>query len=223
MKRRLFTVTLLITLAALVVSSTPSHAAYVRRATVNGDMSVTIEWTLASTEVSNTSVAVDCCVVHTWYSVDRSTTFTTAPLPAGRHTITLEVLEMYWTNTDYGPANCKLSTSPTYQWVCAWRRWTTVTVRVPSSSSPPPCVVPHVRDLRIDDAKARIRLAKCPLGAVTRQTANRASGVVLAQRPKPGTQLPEGTTITLVVSKGPFSGLAHSNALQAVRKPNASK
>lgn len=206
MKRRLLTVTLLITLAALVVSSTPSHAAYVRRAIVNTDRSVTIEWTLASTEVSNTAVAVDCCVVHTWYAVDRSTTFTTAPLPAGRHTITLEVLEMSWTNTDYGPANCKVSTRPTYKWVCAWRRWTTVTVRVPSSSSPAPCVVPRVRGLRIEDAKAEIRLAKCSLGAITRKNANRASGIVVAQRPTPGTQLPEGTAIALVVSRAPSLG-----------------
>lgn len=206
MKRRLLTVTLLITVAALVVSSTPSHAAYVSRAIVNPDRSVTIEWTLASTEVSNTSVAVDCCVVHTWYAVDRSTTYTTAPLAAGRHTITLEVLEMYWTNTDYGPANCKLSTRPTYRWVCAWRRVTTVTVRVPSSSSPASCVVPRLSGLRMEDAKAQIRLAKCSLAPIARKNANRAPGVVLAQRPKPGTQLPEGTAISLVVSKGPPSG-----------------
>jgi PASTA domain len=206
MKRRLFTVTLLITLAALVVFSTPSHAAYVSRATVNTDRSVTIEWTLASTDFSNTSVAVDCCVVHTWYAVDRSTTYTTAPLAAGRHTITLEVLEMYWTNTDYGPANCRLSSRPTYRWVCAWSRWTTVTVRVPSSSSAARCVVPLVRGLRIEDAKAQIRIGGCTLGAVTRKNADRASGVVLAQQPKLGTQLPEGTAITLVVSKGPSLG-----------------
>ena len=80
MKRRLFTLTLLIAFAALGVSTTGSDAAYVRRTTVNPDRSVTIEWTLANTEVSNTSVAVDCCVVHTWYGPDRSTTFTTAPL-----------------------------------------------------------------------------------------------------------------------------------------------
>ena len=153
MKRRLLTVTLLTTLAALVVSSTPSHAAYVRRTIVNPDSSVTIEWTLASTEVSNTSVAIDCCIVHTWYAVDRSTTYTTAPLSAGRHTITLQVLETDWTNTDYGPANCKLSTRPTYQWVCAWRRFTTVTVRVPSSSSPASCVVPRLSGLRTEDGR----------------------------------------------------------------------
>lgn len=205
MKRRLFRLTLLIAFATLV-SSAPSHAAYLRRATVNADRSVTIEWTLASTEVS-TSLAVDCCIVHTWYAADRSTTFTTAPLPAGRHTITLEVLEMYWTNTDYGPANCKLSTRPTYRWVCAWRRWTAATVRVPTSTSPaPPCIVPRVGGLRLEDATARIRISKCTLGAVTRKSANRPSGIVVAQQPKPGTRHPKGTAITLVVSKGPLSG-----------------
>jgi hypothetical protein len=205
MSRRLFTLTLLITLAALGASTTASYAAYVRRATVNSDRSVTIEWTLANTEVSNTSVAVDCCIVHSWYSADRSTTFTTAPLAAGRHTITLEVLEMYWTNTDYGPTNCKVSTRPTFAWVCTWRRSTTVTVRVPSSSSPAPCVVPRVGGLRIEDAKAQIRLAKCSLGAITRKNANRTAGLVLTQQPTPGTRLPEGAAIILVVSKGSSS------------------
>lgn len=206
MKRRLFRLTLLITFATLVFS-TPSHAAYLRRATVNADRSVTIEWTLASTEVSNTALAVDCCIVHTWYAADRSTTFTTEPLPAGRHTITLEVLETYWTNTDYGPANCRLSTRPTYQWVCSWRRWTAVTVRVPSSTSPaPPCIVPRVAGLRIEDAKTQIRIGKCTLGQVTRENANRPSGTVVAQQPKPGMQRPKGTAIRLVVSKGPPSG-----------------
>lgn len=204
MKRRLLISTLVLAPMALSLS-TASHAAYVSRATVNPDRSVTIDWALASTEVSNTSVAVDCCVVHTWYTVDRSTSFTTAPLPAGRHTITLEVLEMTWTNTDYGPSNCKVSPRPAYRWVCTWRRWTTVTVRVPASSAPAGCVVPQVKDLRIADAKARIKLAGCALGTVTHKGAARPSGIVLTQRPRPGTHIPTGSAITLVVSKGPAS------------------
>jgi hypothetical protein len=165
-----------------------SHAAYAaaRSSTPTaGHDRVTL-----ATQVSSTSVAIDCCIVHTWYAVDRSTTYTTAPLSAGRHTITLQVLEMDWTNTDYGPANCKLSTRPTYQWVCAWRRFTTVTVRVPSSSSPASCVVPRLSGLRTEDAKAQIRLAKCSLAPITRKSANRAQGCPRAAARNRGRNFP---------------------------------
>lgn len=200
MRRRLFTATLMASIAALA-ASTGSHAAYVSRAIVNTDGSITIQWTLASTEISNTSVAVDCCVVHTWYGVDRSTAFTTAPLPAGRHTITLEVLEMTWTNTDFGPEHCRVSPRTDYRWVCTWRRWTSVTVRVPASTTAH-CVVPRLNGLRLEVAKQQIRRAGCSVGTLTRRNAGRASGVVLAQQPKPGTQLATGAPVGVVVSKG---------------------
>ena len=171
MKRRLFTVTLLITLAALVVSSTPSHAAYVRRATVNGDMSVTIEWTLAS--AGGLQYLRRCRLLRRPHLVlrrsihdvhDRAAPCRTAhDHPRG----TRDVLDEHGLRAGELQALDKAD-------VRVGLRVETVDdghVRVPSSSSPPPCVVPHVRDLRIDDAKARIRLAKCPLGAVTRQTA----------------------------------------------------
>jgi hypothetical protein len=200
MKRRLLISTLIAALATLVLAITASHAAYVRRATVNADNSITIEWVLGSIDVSNTSVAVDCCVVHAWTGLDRSTRFTTAPLPAGRHTITIEVLEMYWTNTDYGPANCDISTRAGFQWLCHWRRWASISVRV--SSSRALCVVPRVSGLQLENAKARLKLAGCSLGAVVRRNSDRPLDTVLSQQPTPNKRLPTGTAITLTVSNG---------------------
>lgn len=199
MKPRPFISTLALASVVFLVASTATHAAYVRRATVNADNSVTIEWELESTDVSNLSVAVDCCVVHGWPGVDRSTTFTTTPLSAGEHTIAIQVEQRIWTNTNFG-TNCVLSTRPSYVWVCYLRTWTArLRIRVPSAAQAV-CVVPSLAGLRLDAARARIRVANCSLGTLRRRTSDRPPGTVLAQLPKPNKRLPTGRAITLVVS-----------------------
>jgi hypothetical protein len=201
MKRRLFMLTSLVAVAASAAASTPSYGAYVHRATVNASQSVTVEWTFASTDVAVTSIAVDCCVVQRWSELNRSTAFTTAPLHVGRHTIAIEVLERFWTNTYFGSLNCTSSGRASYVWVCYRRTWATpIAVRVQASPRAL-CVVPKVSGLRLRDARARIELANCTVGVVMRSHPTRRPGTVLSQRPGPNKQLPQSAVVTLVVSK----------------------
>jgi hypothetical protein len=200
--RRLIAVALLALCAALALATTPSYAAYVLRMTVNADSSVTIQWALGSTGVSNVAVAVDCCVVHTWFGADRSTTFTTEPLSAGRHTIQIQALERYWSNTYYDPASCEPSTRASFRWSCSRTAWTAPMAVVVPSSRHALCVVPAVGGLRLKDAKARITLARCSLGAVMRKDSSRPIGTVIGQRPKESVRLAKGATVALVVSNG---------------------
>ena len=202
MKRRLLALTLLASGTALVWAATASYAAYVFRMSVNADKSVTIEWALGGTDVSNLSVAVDCCVVHTWLNADRSARFTTEPLPVGRHTIAIQVLERYWTNTYYDPTSCVVSTNESFRWMCLRKTWTAPMVVLVSASRDPSCIVPVLAGLQLKDAKARIARAHCSLGAVIRRTSNRPSGTVLDQRPRGKMLLADGATVTLVVSNG---------------------
>ena len=142
MKRRLLALTLVASCAALVWAATASYAAYAFRMSVNADKSVTIEWALGGTDVSNLSVAVDCCVVHTWLNADRSARFTTQPLAVGRHTIAIQVLERYWTNTYYDPTSCVVSTNESFRWMCLRKTWTAPMVVLVSASKDPSCIVP---------------------------------------------------------------------------------
>ena len=103
----------------------------------NADKSVTIEWALGGTDVSNLSIAVDCCVVHTWLNADRSARFTTRALSVGRHTIAIQVLERYWTNTYYDPTSCVVSTN---QSMCVRKSCTTLVLV--SVTRDPSCIVP---------------------------------------------------------------------------------
>lgn len=200
--RRLLAVTLLALCAALALTTTPSHAAYVLDMSINADNSVTIRWALGSTDVSNVAVAVDCCVVHASFGADRSTTFTTAPLSGGRHTIQIQVLERYWSNTYYDPGSCEVSTRESFRWVCSRRVWTAPMAVVVSSLPQALCIVPAVAGLRLKDAKARITLARCSLGAVVRKNSGRPRNSVIGQRPKQSVRLAKGATVTLVVSTG---------------------
>jgi hypothetical protein len=67
------------------------------------------------------------------------------------------------------------------------------------------CVVPNVVDLKLNDARNRIRAAKCSVGSVTRVESTRSPDTVLSQRPRSGKKLPRGAVVDLVVSKGPAS------------------
>ena len=202
MKRRLLALTILASCAALAWAATASYAAYVFRMSVNADKSVTIEWTLEGTDVSNVSVAVDCCAVHTWLNTDRSARFTTDPLSVGRHTIAVQVLERYWTNAYYDPTNCSVSTNESFRWVCIRKTWTApMEVLIPSTRAAS-CIVPVVAGLQLKVAKARIARAHCSPGTVTRRTSDRPSGTVLGQRPTGSVRLARGAKVTLFVSNG---------------------
>ena len=64
------------------------------------------------------------------------------------------------------------------------------------------CVVPNVKGSSLKSARARLARAGCLTGRVTRRFSSRASGHVIAQRPKPGTRLPALGRVALVISKG---------------------
>ena len=198
MKRRLFILTVLAALVAPVAAS-GSNTAYgvaIRGATVNLDLSVTITWSLEYADVFNSSVAVDGAIVRS--GSDRATAFRTAPLPGGWHTITIEAHEFFETYSPVG-SSCQVSGG---HFVCArsWRSSTSVSVPYVTRTY---CVVPRVVGLQLKVAMARIRDARCSLGAVKRVHSKQRAGTVLRQRPMAKRdQLEKGAAISFVVSNG---------------------
>ncbi len=84
---------------------------------------------------------------------------------------------------------------------CSWNRvavylnWTLL--------SAPPCVVPDVEGVRLLGATRSLRSAGCRLGEVRhRSSRTRAKGIVIAQRSKPETVLPNRSEVDVVVSRG---------------------
>jgi PASTA domain/PKD domain len=66
-----------------------------------------------------------------------------------------------------------------------------------------PCVVPAVVGSTLVAAKAAIRRSHCRTGTVKRtHSRNVRKGRVIAQRPGPGTRLPNGARVNLIVSRG---------------------
>jgi hypothetical protein len=198
MKRRLSILAVLFALAAPVAASGSSAAdgVAIRGATVNRDHSVTIGWSLGNASVVNSWIGVDGTVVRS--SSDRATWFTTAPLSGGSHLITIEVREIFEAYTPPAGSSCQVSGG---HWVCvaSWR--SSIYVSVPSGTNTQ-YVVPRVVGLQLRVAKARIRDARCSLGAVKRVASNRPAGTVLAQQPKMSTRISKGAAIRLVVSNG---------------------
>jgi len=171
-----------------------AYGVAIRGASVNGDHSVTIAWDLESANVCNQSLAVDGSVVRS--GSDRAAIFTTRPLSAGSHTITIEVRELFETYTRAG-SSCVESGG---HWVCA-RNWRdSMIVSVPYEMD---CVVPRLVGLQLAVAKARITKTECSIGAVRRVHSKRPAGTILSQRPAAtGQRLPNDTAIRLVVSIG---------------------
>ena len=64
-------------------------------------------------------------------------------------------------------------------------------------------MVPRVRGLTLSKAKARIRTAHCTTGAVSRAYSRTKAGLVISQKPAPGSHLLRGRAVSLVVSRGP--------------------
>jgi hypothetical protein len=64
------------------------------------------------------------------------------------------------------------------------------------------CRVPRVVGMKLVTARRTLSKARCRLGAVRRRRSVKRAGVIVAQRPKPGTQLRVGGKVTVVVSLG---------------------
>jgi beta-lactam-binding protein with PASTA domain len=105
-----------------------------------------------------------------------------------------------------------------------------LTVFRDSDSSKPSAVVvtskatvPKVTGIRYQAAQFQLRDAKLS-STITRRTAAKPKGIVVAQRPKHGASVPQGTAVVLVVSKGPpgvampdVVGMAAADAVKALQ------
>lgn len=81
-----------------------------------------------------------------------------------------------------------------------------VTVLLNGADAPQPtvCLVPRVVRRSLAAARGLLTRAHCTLAPVHRKYSNRIKrGRVLAQRQLPGTRLPEGSRVNLLVSRGP--------------------
>jgi len=169
MKRSIFCVAMLVALLAPTAAGArdSAYGVAIRGASVNRDHSVTIAWQLESANVFNQSLTVDGSVVRSGY--DRATIFTTRPLSAGSHTITIDVRELFETYTRTG-SSCVESGG---HYVCArnWRNSLIVSVSYEMD-----CVVPRVVGLQLAVARARITKTECSIGAVQRVHSKRPAG-----------------------------------------------
>jgi beta-lactam-binding protein with PASTA domain len=77
-----------------------------------------------------------------------------------------------------------------------------VTATFTLQSSAPVCIVPKVKGKKLAAAKSALTQAHCRVGRVTKKFSKVKKGRVISQRPKPGTNLPAGGKVKLVVSKG---------------------
>jgi hypothetical protein len=72
------------------------------------------------------------------------------------------------------------------------------------SIATPKCVVPKVKGKRLAAAKAAIVKARCRTGKIRRAYSKRVrKGRVISQRPAPGARMAVGSSVRLVVSRGP--------------------
>src|SRR5262245_38484332 len=103
MRRRFLELGVLISLAAPAAAAggTEAWGVAIQGATVNPDHSVTITWHRETPDVSVTSITVDYVAVSA-SSASSGQRFTTAPLLAGSHTITIEVVETFRSDTYLG-------------------------------------------------------------------------------------------------------------------------
>lgn len=78
-----------------------------------------------------------------------------------------------------------------------------VTVTLDVSAGQRSATIPRVAGLSRDRAEASLRRAGLAIGQVREQPGSQARGTVLSAQPEPGTVVPEGTAVELVVSAGP--------------------
>jgi beta-lactam-binding protein with PASTA domain len=77
------------------------------------------------------------------------------------------------------------------------------TVEIQVSSGRPTGTVPGVIGLSTGDAEGVLSSAGMVLGGVAEEASDEAAGTIIAQSPVAGTQAPEGTEVSVVVSSGP--------------------
>lgn len=82
----------------------------------------------------------------------------------------------------------------------------TVSVFLNDGHIPPPgssCVVPRLAGKALPAARTALRDAACTIGRVSRRYSRVRRGRVMAQRPRAGTRLPAGASVSVVLSRGP--------------------
>jgi serine/threonine-protein kinase len=79
------------------------------------------------------------------------------------------------------------------------------TIQLVRSAGPAPVPVPDVTAFDLEDARRVVTAAGLKVGEVDSVPSQVESGVVVASRPGPGVGRPPGTSIDLVVSRGPAS------------------
>ena len=65
-----------------------------------------------------------------------------------------------------------------------------------------PCLVPRLVGKTFGAAKKALAGAYCKIGKITQIRSHAKKGLVVAQKPKPGTHLKGGSKVALTVSKG---------------------
>jgi hypothetical protein len=65
----------------------------------------------------------------------------------------------------------------------------------------PTCVVPNLKGKTLTAATHALDHAYCALGTVTKKASSGPAGIVLSQDPQPGTHLPAGSKVDVVLSK----------------------
>jgi beta-lactam-binding protein with PASTA domain len=78
----------------------------------------------------------------------------------------------------------------------------TTGIAVPPAIDPIGCVVPRVIGLSLRAARTKLARAGCSSGRVVRVASRKRVGLVVAQRPAPRAVRPEGTPVSLKVSRG---------------------
>jgi lysophospholipase L1-like esterase len=76
----------------------------------------------------------------------------------------------------------------------------------PAAPPAPPCKVPKVTGKQLKSATRLINRAHCSLGLICYRYSAVRKGIVLAQRPRPGLELTNGTTVRITVSRGRKGG-----------------
>jgi beta-lactam-binding protein with PASTA domain len=108
-------------------------------------------------------------------------------------------------------------------WLTVFRHHDKKNATPPTTTAAATSTVPKVTGIAVQSAKFQLQDAK--LGSrVTRLAAAKPKGIVVAQAPKAGTPVPQGTPVALVVSNGPgrvampkLVGLPKADAVQALQ------
>ena len=128
--------------------------------------------------------------------------------PITSYAVTVSPGGAQWTGTSSSIAVGDLTNGTSYTFtVTATNSAGTGSASTPSSAvtpgSPPLCLVPNLRGRTLVRATAALDQANCARGKTTRKYSKTVKkGRVISQSPGPGTQLPNASTVNLVISRG---------------------